>query len=108
MHKYLKTRYFDFLKSFAGVGGNDTSEVKFKGADLKKIRRRFNLSQKCFAVMLGISVKTLQNYEIDRTSIPGTARSLFIFADENISLFQKYYLKRIDHLKPYRESMNGM
>lgn len=90
-------------------GGNTDSnndEERFKGKDIKKIRKKYNISQRCFAAMLGISIKTLQNYEIDRYTIPGTARSLFIFADENVDLFRKHYLCKVEHLEQYRDSMN--
>ena len=56
--------------------------------------------------MLNISVKTLQNYEVDRYSIPGTARSLFMFVDENVDLFKKHYFNKIENLEPYRDSEN--
>ena len=123
MHPFLKRRFRNFLKSYAekdlqGYGRNASSsysgvdndnktyEERFKGRDVKKIRKAYNLSQRCFAAMLDISIKTLQNYEIDRHNIPGTARSLFIFAGENIDLFKKYYLQKVDNLKSYLDVMN--
>lgn len=108
MHKSIQVKYFDFLKSFLrhDKQGNNGNEEKFKGIHVKNIRKKFNLSQKSFASMLDISVKTLQNYEIDRYSIPSTAKSLFIFAYENIELFKKYYLSKVKNLEPYRVNMN--
>lgn len=44
--------------------------------DVKHIRERFELSQTEFAVLLGISVKTLQNWEQGRRSPHGAARVL--------------------------------
>lgn len=88
------------------MSNSKNDEERFKGSDIKKIRKAYNLSQRCFATMLDISIKTLQNYEIDRRTIPGTARSLFIFAGENIDLFKKYYLQKVDNLKFYMDSMN--
>jgi len=44
--------------------------------DIKQIREGFSLSQNEFAAMLGISVKTLQNWEQGRRTPPGPARVL--------------------------------
>ena len=44
--------------------------------DVKEIRERYNLSQGQFASLLGISVKTLQNWEQGRRVPRGPARVL--------------------------------
>lgn len=44
--------------------------------DVKEIRERFELSQTEFAALLGISVKTLQNWEQGRRTPHGAARVL--------------------------------
>jgi putative transcriptional regulator len=44
--------------------------------DVKEIRERYNLSQGQFASLLGISVKTLQNWEQGRRIPRGPARVL--------------------------------
>lgn len=44
--------------------------------DIRQIREGFSLSQSEFAAMLGISVKTLQNWEQGRRTPPGPARVL--------------------------------
>lgn len=123
MHPFLKRRFRNFLKhsagkdlqgsgrdarsNYSGVDSyNEIYEERFKGCDVKKIRKAYNLSQRCFAAMLDISIRTIQYYEIDRHNIPGTARSLFIFAGENIDLFKKYYLQKVDNLKSYMDAMN--
>jgi putative transcriptional regulator len=46
------------------------------GPDVKGIREQYNLSQRQFASLLGISVKTLQNWEQGRRSPRGPARVL--------------------------------
>ena len=101
-----KNEYSYNLNDHGGINTDKSDEEIFKGRDVKEIRKKYNLSQRCFANMLDISIKTLQNYEIDRYFIPGTARSLFIFADENLDLFTQYYLNKVDKLLPYRDSMN--
>ena len=47
-----------------------------KEPDVKRIREGYNLSQSQFASLLGISVKTLQNWEQGRRSPRGPARVL--------------------------------
>ncbi|MFQ5434584.1 MAG: NadS family protein [Anaerolineae bacterium] len=47
-----------------------------KKPDVKHIRERYRLSQSEFAALLGISVKTLQNWEQGRRSPRGAARVL--------------------------------
>ncbi len=44
--------------------------------DVKHIREEYKLSQSQFALLLGISVKTVQNWEQGRRSPRGTARVL--------------------------------
>jgi len=51
--------------------------------DVKKIREGYKLSQYEFARMLGISVKTLHNWEQGRREPVGAARVLLLVA-ENI------------------------
>ena len=47
-----------------------------KEPDVKEIREQYNLSQSQFASLLGISVKTLQNWEQGRRVPRGPARVL--------------------------------
>lgn len=47
-----------------------------KEPDVKGIRERYHLSQSQFAALLGISVKTLQNWEQGRRAPHGPARIL--------------------------------
>jgi putative transcriptional regulator len=44
--------------------------------DVKRIRERYKLSQSEFAALLGISIKTLQNWEQGRRTPHGSARIL--------------------------------
>ena len=44
--------------------------------DVKRIREQYQLSQSEFAALLGISVKTLQNWEQGRRTPHGSARIL--------------------------------
>ena len=49
---------------------------KFKPIEVKKIRDKLHVSQPEFAVMIGVSVATLRNWEQGRTVPEGAARAL--------------------------------
>lgn len=55
----------------------------FKPADVKAIRKRLNKSQSEFALMIGVSLSTLQNWEQGRRRPEGPARALLKVAAEN-------------------------
>ena len=55
----------------------------FKPADIKRIRARLDVSQSEFALMIGVSVSTLQNWEQGRRQPDGPARALLKVAAEN-------------------------
>ena len=52
----------------------------FAAADVKAIRRRLGKSQSEFALMIGVSVSTLQNWEQGRAQPVGPARALLRIA----------------------------
>ena len=52
-------------------------------ADVKAIRRRLGKSQSEFAIMIGVSIATLQNWEQGRRKPEGPARALLKIAAEN-------------------------
>lgn len=51
--------------------------------DIKRIRERYDLTQEQFAAMLGISVRTLRNWEQGRRVPEGPAMVLLRVADKN-------------------------
>ncbi|MGH8614262.1 MAG: helix-turn-helix domain-containing protein [Gammaproteobacteria bacterium] len=51
--------------------------------DIAGIRERTGLSQARFAQLLGVSVRTLQDWEQGRRAPSGAARTLLIVADRN-------------------------
>lgn len=55
----------------------------FKPADIKAIRLKLSKSQSEFALMIGVSVATLQNWEQGRRTPEGPARALLKVAAEN-------------------------
>jgi putative transcriptional regulator len=55
--------------------------------NVKEIRNRLNLSQSQFARLLGISVRTLQNWEQGKRIPVGPSRRLLQIADKHPSAF---------------------
>ena len=52
-------------------------------ADIRMIRKKLDKSQSEFALMIGVSVSTLQNWEQGRRCPEGPARALLKIASEN-------------------------
>jgi putative transcriptional regulator len=53
--------------------------------DVGNIRQKTGLSQSRFAVLLGVSVRTLQDWEQGRRAPSGAARTLLLVANRNPS-----------------------
>jgi len=51
--------------------------------DAQKIRKRLGLSQSRFAAIIGVSVRTLQNWEQGRRKPDGPAKALLRVVDSN-------------------------
>jgi len=86
----MKTRDFDKLvKSVKQAGRIKRGKMKasrtskFRPADVKAIRQGLAKSQSEFAMMIGVSVSTLQNWEQGRRQPDGPARALLKVAAEN-------------------------
>ena len=56
---------------------------EFNPLDIKMIRRKLHKSQNEFALMIGVSISTLQNWEQGRRRPEGPARALLKVALEN-------------------------
>ena len=50
---------------------------------IRSIREKTGLSQAEFATLLGVSVRTLQDWEQERRAPSGAARTLLLIADKN-------------------------
>ena len=57
--------------------------IHFAPADIRLIRKKLDRSQSEFALMIGVSVSTLQNWEQGRRQPEGPARALLKVASED-------------------------
>ncbi len=53
----------------------------------KKIRAQLQLSQAAFAGLMGVSVRTIQDWEQDRRTPSGPAKSLLRIAEQHPDIF---------------------
>ena len=79
----------NLVKSIKQAGKNQKRSIKagrtfeFNPMDIKAIRNKLDKSQSEFALMIGVSVSTLQNWEQGRRKPDGPARALLKVASEN-------------------------
>jgi putative transcriptional regulator len=84
----MKDQLFDELLESVRDGGailredaEPSRRVQIEEPDVTAVRERYGLSQERFAAMLGISVRTLQNWEQGRRRPHGPARVLLRVAE---------------------------
>ena len=58
---------------------------EIKPPEIKTVRQKLNVSQTQFALMIGVSVRTLQNWEQGRRKPEGPAKALLQIASRNPS-----------------------
>ena len=79
----------NIVKSIKQAGNIKDGQLKpgrtfeFNPMDIKAIRTKLRKSQSEFALMIGVSVSTLQNWEQGRRKPDGPARALLKVASEN-------------------------
>ena len=56
---------------------------RYKTSSIRSIRSRLHVSQEEFAVMIGVSSRTIQNWEQGRREPDGPAKALLTIADKN-------------------------
>jgi len=86
----MKNEDFDMLLSSIKEAG-DIKKGKKKpnrifeidAPEIKMIRKSLNVSQSEFAMMIGVSVRTLQNWEQGRRKPEGPAKALLHVASKN-------------------------
>lgn len=86
----MKTEHFEKLAasireaSEIKSGNRKPSRVyEVKPPDIKNVRGKLNVSQNEFAIMIGVSVRTLQNWEQGRRKPEGPAKALLRIASRN-------------------------
>ena len=63
------------------IGGGPTARAR--GASWSDIEEKTGLSQERFAALLGVSIRTLQDWEQGRRAPSGAARTLLLIAERN-------------------------
>jgi putative transcriptional regulator len=86
----MKTKQFEKLVSSIKEAGEIKSGLRrrsriyeIKPPDIKEVREKLNVSQNEFAIMIGVSVRTLQNWEQGRRTPEGPAKALLRIASRN-------------------------
>jgi len=62
----------------------------YKHNEIKKIRTKVQMTQKSFALLMGVSVKTIEAWENGRNQANGTAQRMLYLLDRDKQLPQKY------------------
>ena len=84
-----KNDFDELLESIKQAGDIKAGKRKpsrsfiYKTPDVKAIRKKLNVSQNDFALMIGISKSTLQNWEQGRREPDGPAKALLHIAEKN-------------------------
>ncbi len=85
----------EILKGIREVKAYKSGRLKLKTRQLKElppiqeIRQRLHLSQSAFASLMGVSVRTVQEWEQGRRASSGPARSLLWIAEQHPEVFVK-------------------
>jgi len=75
------------VKAYKDGKGNLVTRELSDPSDPKTIRRRLNLSQAAFAGLMGVSVRTVQDWEQNRREPSGPAKSLLRIAEQHPEVF---------------------
>lgn len=83
----MKDKLFSDLVKSVREGGailrgeqKPSREFVVEAPDIKTLRKKYRMTQDAFAIMFGISVKTLRNWEQGRRVPVGPARILLLIA----------------------------
>ena len=77
------------IKTFKKGQADLVTRVLSEPSHPKEIRTRLNLSQSAFASLMGVSVRTVQDWEQDRRQPRGPAKSLLRIAEQHPDVFLK-------------------
>ena len=85
----------EILEGIKEIKGFKKGEIKLIARTLnepspaKTIRKRLNLSQSAFASLMGVSPRTIQDWEQGRRTPQGPAKSLLRIAEQHPEIFIK-------------------
>ncbi|MES0491693.1 MAG: helix-turn-helix domain-containing protein [Leptospirales bacterium] len=66
----------------------------YKGNTIKHIREELNLSQRMFAGIVGVSIKTIESWESGKSEPSGAAQRLLSIIKKDSNCIEKYELIR--------------
>ncbi len=75
------------IKAFKEGKGKLITRKLSEPSDPKEIREKLNLSQSAFASLMGVSVRTVQDWEQGRREPSGPAKSLLRIAEQYPKVF---------------------
>jgi putative transcriptional regulator len=75
------------IKAFKEGKGSLVTRSLIAPSDPKTIRTRLRLSQSAFAALMGVSVRTVQDWEQGRRQPSGPAQSLLRIAEQHPEIF---------------------
>lgn len=67
----------------------------FSSEEIKGLRLDLNLSQKTFAEVMGVSVKSIEAWESGRSTPNGAAQRMLSIIKSDYSVLEKYHLLKI-------------
>lgn len=70
----------------------ETNKITTPGF-VKQLRNKLNMSQRLFAKVLGVSVKTVEKWEQGANPVKGAASRLLYLLDKNENLIEDLYLE---------------
>lgn len=85
----------EILEGIKEIKAYKAGKVNLKTRELKEpaspqaIRKRLNLSQAAFAGLMGVSLRTVQDWEQGRRQPSGPAKSLLRIAEQHPDVFMK-------------------
>lgn len=79
----LITSIRDMGRNMRGAKVAGARTTKVREPDVRAIRRKTGLSQSQFATLIGVNLRTLQNWEQRRSRPTGPARALLRIVDKN-------------------------
>lgn len=77
------------IKAFKEGKADLATRVPNETSHPKEIRARLNLSQSAFAGLMGVSARTVQDWEQDRREPSGPAKPLLLIEEQHPNVFLK-------------------